>query len=528
METLITLLRMLRHFGPWLVLVLTSISLRAQSLFVNDALVTITTGTEVHLSGDLITHAAAELRNNGTIHLDRDLFHNGTGNCFGNSQGTVVLNGNWQTIGGSGTPVFNNLLLAGTGDKSLNNHIEVGGAMATPSGVLHLNDRRLHLSSHSVTVRNPSPLAIQRTTGQLISETDPTIGYGTVRWNIGQATTGSAYVIPFGNELTGHDLPFMVTVTDPGEGPTGWLSMATYPTDPMPWPNNRPLPDGLTELMSMTGPENAPFTLDRWWVMETGGYTQPPMADLSFTYRDSEWNSGTNMMTEDGLMLQDHRDGQWHFPPSLVIPTEDRLITTNAILRNSIWTASSMGSPLPVTLLRFEGERRDRQTVGLDWSTASEQNSDGFEVWRMIEGEVDFTKRGWVDAVGFSTSPKHYTWTDDNPTDQVSYYMLKQVDLDGGQQPSPVVAVQGMALPGGFRLYPNPANDAVLVDLPSAVEGALHVFDGSGRSVITQLVTGLSSVERIHVSHLAPGAYMLRFQPGDGSMDSFARLVVSR
>ena len=527
MGTMLHLVHILRQGGPWLLFALCSTSLTAQSLFVDGALITVQNGTEVHISGDVITQGTAELRNNGTLFMDREFFHNGTGNCFGNSQGTVVLNGNFQTIGGFGTPVFNNLVLAGTGDKYLNNHIEVGGAYAAPAGVLQLNDRRFDLSARSITVRNPAPSAIQHTTGQLISETDPTIGYGTLRWNIGQPAAGSTYSIPFGNASSGDDLPVTWTITAPGSGANGWVSFSTYPTDPFGAPNNRPLPTGLTALTDMMGLENAPNVLDRWWVVDAGGYSTAPMADLSFAYRDSEWNSGNNTIVEDGLMLQDFRDGQWHYPPAMVNSGTNHLNTFAQLLRPALWTASSMLSPLPVELLIFTGERLDAEQVLLRWATATERDNAGFELWRRVEGEPDFSMVGRVDGAGQSQSMLQYTFIDPNPTEAVSYYRLRQVDTDGRSSDSPVVAVQGMRPTAALLVYPNPATDQVNVMVPEAVAGLLVLHDMSGRPVLQHYCTGAGPLERLSLHGVAPGTYLLLFTGADRPMNASARVVVA-
>lgn len=468
-----------------LTVVLLSAAMGASAQLVStSAAITITTGTDVHVSGGLRNLGNGVVSNDGVLHVSGDLVHDAVGTCFGASAGEVVLDGAAQSIGGTSGIVFNDLTLAGTGDKALLRDAEVGGAYLAPAGALYLNDRRLLLNSHQLTVRTGSSNAVQRTTGYIVSETDPIAGYGTLRWNIGQqAGPGSTFVFPFGNAASDDYLPVSVTITDPGTGVSGWLALSAYPTDPMPAPNNRPLPTGLSVLTDLGGAENAPSVLDRWWVMGTGGYAQAPTADIRFTYRDSEWNSGLNLITEATLMLQDFWNGAWQHPPSVANPVANTLFTTGRTLRDGPWTAATAGSPLPIELIAFTGERLNMRNVMLRWSTATEQDNAGFEVWRLVEGEAEFRQVGWVDGAGDSQAKLDYTLSDDNPTSYVSYYKLRQVDLDGQSAWSPTVAVLGASMEGRYVLFPNPANDRFFVDAdPDQVRSVL-LLDGSGRRV---------------------------------------------
>lgn len=508
-----------RFIGP----VCATMPATAQLLTVQSVAINVRSGAVVHVNGDLRTGGNALVSNEGMLHVRGDLMHDAVGGCFGASAGTVVLDGASQTIGGASIPVFNELVLAGTGDKTLLRDIEVGGAYLMPAGQLHLNDRLLHLNSHQLTMRNGGNDAVQRTTGFIVSESDPLAGYGTLRWNIGQqAMPGNEFIFPFGNAASGDYLPVHVTITDPGSGVNGWLALNTYPTDVHATPNNRPLPMGLGVLTDLSGTENAPYVLDRWWVMNTGGYAQAPVADIRFTYRDSEWNGGTNAIAEPTLMLQDHWSGIWQHPPSVVNTAANTLFTTGHSLRNGPWTAAAEGNPLPVELLSFAAERMDERQVMLHWSTATELDNAGFEVWRMVEGEDQFRQVGWVDGAGNSQMVRSYAHPDDNPTQQVSYYKLRQMDFDGRSSWSPIVAVQGAVKGNRFTLFPNPASDRFFIDAdPSGIASVL-LLDASGRRV-----REWSAQQGFAVDGLPSGPYTVMLVGHDGSA-CHERLVISR
>ena len=180
---------------------------------------------------------------------------------------------------------------------------------------------------------------------------------------------------------------------------------------------------------------------------------------------------------------------------------------------------TSMGSPLPVELLSFTAQRTDQSTVSLAWTTATERDNAGFEVWRMIEGEDIFKQVGWVDGIGNSQQLTHYAFNDDNGSDRTSYYRIAQVDHDGTSTTSQVVPVQGVAKQANWSLFPNPARERFSVQgLTDVVE--VRLLDGAGRQVHRW-----SGEEVLHLPDLASGLYLVQVQLASGKVEQ-RRLVL--
>jgi hypothetical protein len=180
---------------------------------------------------------------------------------------------------------------------------------------------------------------------------------------------------------------------------------------------------------------------------------------------------------------------------------------------------TSMGSPLPVELLSFTAQRTDQSTVSLAWTTATERDNAGFEVWRMIEGEDIFKQVGWVDGIGNSQQLTHYAFNDDNGSDRTSYYRIAQVDHDGTSKTSQVVPVQGVAKQANWSLFPNPARERFSVQgLTDVVE--VRLLDGAGRQVHRW-----SGEEVLHLPDLASGLYLVQVQLASGKVEQ-RRLVL--
>ena len=85
--------------------------------------------------------------------------------------------------------------------------------------------------------------------------------------------------------------------------------------------------------------------------------------------------------------------------------------------------------PLPVEMLEFSASLQDQGTM-LKWVTASENNSQKFDLYKSLDG----TTWGLLDEIpagGFSNSELTYKYFDTRIESGYSYYKLIQIDIDG-------------------------------------------------------------------------------------------------
>lgn len=491
----------------------------SQAVTVNNVLISNT--SQITVKGDMLNNNGATLNNNGTLEITGNLTNNSGSSLFGLSTGTVLLNGGAQQIAGSSSTGFNHLTIAGSGPKTLQQNISVGGNNAVPSGNLWLASQNLLLNSKQLTVRNPLPNAVTRVTGFLVSETTPVAGYGEVRWQIG-TNTGN-YVFPFGNDVSNSFLPVAFDITSAGNDPNGYLKVATYPTVTSATPNNRPLPTGLSSLMSTFGTENASNVADRWWVMDASSYATPPVSQLTLTYRDSEWdasNGSTNALAENLLKAQSSNGAVWTpVPMGIVNTTTNTVIINNVNSYNPFWTLAGSNGPLPIELLVFNAELNKRNIVDLDWATATEVNNDYFTIEKSADG-ISFEELGTVDGAGNSTEVLYYHTEDPAPFSGYTYYRLKQTDFDGHFTYSDIRAVRTEKVKyASFTVFPNPAIDHFYIKFDDgAIVDQLMITDMNGKVIRTlstesgaQMKPGLMEVNR---DGLAPGMYFLSSSDG--------------
>jgi predicted extracellular nuclease len=110
--------------------------------------------------------------------------------------------------------------------------------------------------------------------------------------------------------------------------------------------------------------------------------------------------------------------------PSLYAPDFYRFSDHNPVV-----VGINLGPSPMVELATFTGVENGGE-VDLSWSTASEVNTDMFEVQRQNEGGV-FMTIGNINAAGNSTEPLNYSFTDNEPFEGDNVYRLRIVDLEG-------------------------------------------------------------------------------------------------
>ncbi len=148
---------------------------------------------------------------------------------------------------------------------------------------------------------------------------------------------------------------------------------------------------------------------------------------------------------------------------------------------------------LPIELLSFTAVAKTSGNL-VSWSTASETNASHFDVERL--GADTWTSIGQVSA----TAPNgaSYSFSDANPQ-AISYYRLRNTDLDGSSQLSTVVSVTRATAGQSFRLYPNPAGPQEVMLRVSTEEFGAQAFlvtisDVTGRQIARQRLSLLDGV----------------------------------
>jgi Secretion system C-terminal sorting domain len=178
----------------------------------------------------------------------------------------------------------------------------------------------------------------------------------------------------------------------------------------------------------------------------------------------------------------------------------------------------SGGNVLPIGLLNFSATP-DNTQVNLKWVTSSESNNSFFTVERSEDG-INFNPIATVATEapgGNSNMPLDYTSVDQHPYSGLSYYRLKQTDLDGNASYSIVVPVN-FARKQFVAIYPNPSKGAVTITGLDASMATVMTqwFDMGGKLLSQAIVPVQGGTAGLNVN-LSNGIYLLKLVFPDGT-----------
>jgi hypothetical protein len=189
-------------------------------------------------------------------------------------------------------------------------------------------------------------------------------------------------------------------------------------------------------------------------------------------------------------------------------PQINRTGLSMANLTNTFYVGSvnAINTPLPVSLISFTASALNGQ-VKLDWETASEINNDYFTIQRSAHSVV-WENVKVVAGSGNTSTPSAYSSVDGNPYPGISFYRLKQTDLDGKESYSPVRSVNLSGI-SGISIYPNPATD--VIDVKSADPEKMNValFNNNGQRMNVPVTANGNSYE-LRVSGVESGVYFIQ------------------
>lgn len=178
--------------------------------------------------------------------------------------------------------------------------------------------------------------------------------------------------------------------------------------------------------------------------------------------------------------------------------------------RGPLWSFTTpAGGALPITLLDFFATIENKK-VKINWSTATEKDNDHFEIQRSIDGN-NFNTIGSKPGKGNSTIIQHYLFLDDQPLKGVSYYRLKQVDIDGKSTYSKVIKINNDQLEQRVIISPNPDKSGMVTIAFNGGNNSKTDIQISGIDGKIYFTRSYSVANNITIDHnLRPGSYILK------------------
>lgn len=252
-----------------------------------------------------------------------------------------------------------------------------------------------------------------------------------------------------------------------------------------------------------------------YWTLDRNSGLGTPFVTLSW---HSNQCSSTYISDPASIRVAHWNGSEWENLGGFISGTSSlgTVTTASAVTSFSPFTLGSTSptNPLPVTLKEFRSEVKDGN-VWLYWITAAEKNNKHFEIERSADG-LSFERIGMLNGKGTTAVENRYIFRDSAPLHNLSYYRLKQTDLDDKYDYSDILTVyiNTREEPSALRVRPNPAITSDIVYLNRKTSAV--VMNTAG-----YVVRKVTDADQLDVSGLSPGMYIV-----SDTMGRSAKLVV--
>jgi Secretion system C-terminal sorting domain len=448
------------------------------------------------------------------------------------NNGTIRINGDWiDQTAGSGYPYgTGQFIFTGTSTRLLNSPNFFSRIIVDGAGLeLQSNIRANRWLLKNGIINTGTFIAIAEDASSVAIEADPSNSQYTLSWFNGTLrrfvtpSTVNKYIFPVGNVQQSN----MAVLDNLEASPLTDVSFVDVTFGPKPGSD--------AGLM----------------VSEDAGYVSVNNQGVWFINPDVSPATGKYdlLLYLNGFIgLSDNRFGilqrplnssnaaNWQGPAGSIVPAADgpgRTVAGGFAQRNNIGTFGQVGigvstAPLPVTLVNFTALRTNKVTVQLDWQTASEQNNKGFEVERRYQDEIVFRTQGFVPSKapsGNSSNLLTYIFTDPNNYTGISYYRIKQTDLDNHSTYTLIKAVKGTGDNAvTVLLWPNPNKGQFSIRV-SGNNQSLQAFIINMNGSIVQRIS-IQQNNEVTVNGLVAGAYIIRIPNAFGNGEAFSEKVL--
>jgi hypothetical protein len=189
--------------------------------------------------------------------------------------------------------------------------------------------------------------------------------------------------------------------------------------------------------------------------------------------------------------------------------------------------------PIPVEFASFDVNVYEDQAI-LEWSTASEENNQGFHIEVLFEGEERFRNQGFVKGAGTTNKLQTYRFIVSKIPYGEHKVRLRQVDFDGVEDFSPEESFL-VSLQTAFDIkapYPNPARFTAMMTIAvqESQDVTVEIYDILGRRVSQVLDQKLEANREVSLpldlSRLSSGQYFVRIYGHRTGFIETKRLVV--
>jgi hypothetical protein len=457
-----------------------------------------------------IAPASTFTMNTGTIDVKGDFTNNGT---FNAGTGTVSFTGAIaQQV--TGATSFYNLTQNNAYGLTLNSPVIVSNGLTLTAGNITTS------STNLLTLGNNAPATLAWTSGKVVGPMK--------RWMAATTNSGaSSSLFPLGNTDRKAQASIEYTTAPTTAGYLEAKFIVGNPTSVVAYPT--PLTDQFNYVLNNVVTEG-------YWEIK------PSVTDgvAGGTYKVTLEGETISLATSTNASYTDVRIIKSPDPHTSWVLQGAHGTATGA---NADFTVSRTGmsgysffamafpsnAPLPIELVSFAANCADNNTVSVNWTTASEHNSDYYTIEKSRDG-ISWNTLKTIPAAGNSTQLINYSVADASNISGTVYYRLTQVDVDGASKMYDIVSTNCSSEKElALIAYPNPSNGQFTVKIENALGGKydLAITDMQGKAIEEQsldLETG-TTVVKLNPANILPGVYLIQFMQ-DGKPIQQQKLII--
>jgi hypothetical protein len=221
------------------------------------------------------------------------------------------------------------------------------------------------------------------------------------------------------------------------------------------------------------------------------------------------------------------------------LPSSYTLTTfTNTSKLNALNSDANPGTGRTTSFILINGEDQRNLDAGITIGilparlefTAQKQGSSAKLSWKVhyeenvaiYVPEHSTDGRNYTAISSFNRNGSYlYNFTDIQPANDINFYRIKIVDIDGRISYSEVRVLYFGQI-NKVLVFPNPANEMISILLPEEWQNhmiRLDIFNQAGQSVINKTINQRSNLETININNLINGVYYIRLQNTNGAFE---------
>jgi len=443
-------------------------------------------GGIVNISGDVAMAATAPLHQRtlitfpggGTLNVDGGL----TGGTINSISGTTTINAtSLAPVDLAMTNIASTLLL---------------NANTTVTGTLTLTNGKIDIGANTLTLSNATP-ANQLVGGSSLSYVYTTSAAGRlVRQNLAAATN---YTFPVGTPTSYMPVIVNTTAGSSSFAVSVYSPAATNATVGGPQFSGISMVNAMWYVERRVGSGNSALTFQWVDALEVGTFGSLTSAQIGISRNDSI---------------------SWSLPVQTSANAAANTVT-GSFNAFGAFVVAQIGVALPVKFGSIKAYEK-QNGIQLDWKVYSENKVKSYEIERSADAR-SYTAVGSLPALYNNTADGDYSFFDANPLPGISYYRIKNNDLDGKSAYSIVIRVNRNKSIMGLSLYPNPVLNRIVSLQGSDLRRGnykISIFGSNGQEIYKQQVkhNGGTISQTIELpSTISKGIYMFTVKDENGN-----------